>query len=226
MYDRDLSFVLASYFSYGFRTCCGIPSVTLEGERSDWVNVLNRIEKLESFGDEPKAWAGLLRPILSRFVSSFDGPPDLDFWSKICHYKSQMSGADYLCGWITAFCVWSRDGKWNGPGRDNHVTTRHSRRPSWLRGLFKPKTVLPYTPEGIYHLQLDEAKYGWLVDDDIPAGYCEVDVDLDDNGEKLDCIMVSGHMGWRIGGEKGDSVSPLPAWFMFIKEDVAKAEDE
>jgi Domain of unknown function (DUF4419) len=172
---------------------CGLPSVTLEGERSDWVNLLNRIEKLDSFGEEPKAWAGLLRPILSRFVSSFDGSPDLEFWNKICHYKSGGSGPDYLCGWITAFGVWSSEGKWQGPSLDKD-TKQNSR-----------------TPYGMYRLELDDARYEILKSRDVPMGYCEVDVKLKNNGEEFDCMMLSGHIGRLTGGEKRDTLSPLPA---------------
>ncbi|KAH6915752.1 hypothetical protein BKA70DRAFT_1178945 [Coprinopsis sp. MPI-PUGE-AT-0042] len=192
---------LKAYFSYGMMLMCGLPSVTLEGERSDWVNLLNRVEKLDSFGDEPKAWAGLLRPILSRFVSSFDGSPDLEFWGKICHYSSGGSGPTYLSGWITAFTVWSSEGKWQGPTSHNGDIPRRA-------------------PRGAYHLQLDSAQYGILDTNHVPAGYCEVDVELNDNGTLFDCIMVSGLVGQHIGGEEGDTVSPVPAWFMFIKEDV------
>ncbi|KAH6915722.1 hypothetical protein BKA70DRAFT_1092941 [Coprinopsis sp. MPI-PUGE-AT-0042] len=195
---------LKAYFDYGFGICCGLPSVTLEGQRSDWVNLLNRIEKFETFGDEPKAWAGLLRPILSRFVSSFDGSPDIEFWNKICHYEAGGSGPSYLCGWITAFGVWSEKGQWQGPSLD--------------------KAVKPYTPHGTYRLKLDDAQYDILDSNDVPTGYCEVDVELDDNGEKFDCMMVSGHMGRLTGGEKGDTLSPLPAWFMFIKEEIPESE--
>jgi Domain of unknown function (DUF4419) len=178
--------------------------VTLEGERSDWVNLLNRIEKLDSFGEEPKAWAALLRPVLSRFVSSFDGPPDLDFWGKICHYSSGGSGPSYLSGWVTAFAVWSPEGKWQGP-------TTH------LGG-----HVSQYLPRGAYRLQLDGAQYGVLDTKNVPAAYCEVDVELNDNGAMFDCMMVSGLVGQSIGGEKNDTLSPVAAWFMFIKEDVAQ----
>jgi Domain of unknown function (DUF4419) len=195
---------LFRYFDYGFGICCGIPSVTLEGERSDWVNLLNRIEKLDSFGEEPKVWAGLLRPILSRFVSSFDGAPDKEFWSKICHYESGGSGPDYLCGWITAFGVWSSEGKWQGPKIG--AEAEHD----------------SYTPWGTYRLKLDDAQYGILDSDLVPTGYCEVDVELDDNGEKFNCVMVSGHVAGLIGGGKRDTLSPLSAWFMFIKEDVQR----
>jgi Domain of unknown function (DUF4419) len=188
-------------------TLCGLPSVTLDGERSDWVNLLNRIEKLDSFGEEPKAWAALLRPILSRFVSSFDGRPDLDFWGKICHYTSGGSGPSYLSGWITAFAVWSPKGKWQGP-----IDTPH-------RGLRLFPKRLP-KPEGTYRLRLDGAKYGVLDTQKVPAAYCEVDVELNDNGSMFDCMMVSGLVGQSIGGEKNDTLSPVAAWFMVIKEDA------
>ena len=104
-----------SYFEYTMCLMCGIPSVTLEGEKSDWERLLTRLDKLDSFGEEPKAWAAMLRPILIRFVGAFDGEPDVDFWSRVCHYHSQGSGPSYLSGWITAFCVWSSEGKWQGP---------------------------------------------------------------------------------------------------------------
>ena len=93
---------------------CGIPSVTLEGEKSDWERLLARLDKLDSFGEEPKIWAALLRPILTRFVRAFDGEPDVDFWSRVCHYHRHGSGQSYLSGWITAFC----DGQAKASGRD------------------------------------------------------------------------------------------------------------
>ena len=78
-----------SYFDYKIRLLCGIPSVTLEGEKSDWERLLARLDKFDSFGEEPKAWAAMLRPILTRFVRAFEGEPDIDFWSRVCHYHPQ-----------------------------------------------------------------------------------------------------------------------------------------
>lgn len=179
---------------------CGIPAVTLLGQRSDWVKLLHRIEKLKSFGEEPKVWASMLRPVLERFVDSYDGTPDMDFWGKICHYEVNMSGSDQICGWITAFCVWSSAGVWQGPA---------------LGGTSGREF---YDPAPLYRLKLDNVRYGILKTDDIPPGFCEVDVTLDDNGEVFECIMTAGHMARLTGGETGDAVSPLPAWFMFIKE--------
>ena len=40
------------YFRYALYTRCGLPTVTLLGEKSDWETILNRIEKLSSFSKE------------------------------------------------------------------------------------------------------------------------------------------------------------------------------
>ena len=45
--------------------------MTFEGQKSDWEKLLARLDKLATFGEEPKAFAFILRPILSRFVSAF-----------------------------------------------------------------------------------------------------------------------------------------------------------
>ena len=180
---------------------CGIPSVTLEGEKSDWERLLARLDKLDSFGEEPRAWAAMLRPIITRFVRAFDGEPDIDFWSRVCHYYPQGSGPTYLSGWITAFCVWSSKGKWQGPP----ISKLSSR------------TIKLMSGETVPELVLDKVSYPVIESDDVPVGFCEVDVKLDDNGVTLPCMMVSGHLAYSVEGEKKDRIRPLPSWFMFIK---------
>jgi len=193
---------LKAYFSYTMSLYCGIPSVTLEGEKEDWENILSRLDRLEEFGPEPAAWANLLRPILSRCVKAFDGEPDVDFWTKICHRHSGGSGPSYLSGWITAFCVWSNTGKWQGPP------------------LTEEKTTSSYMTREITPLVLDGVEYQIIETSEVPTGFCEVDVKLDDNGEIFDCMMVSGHLATLVEGAMKDTVRPLPTWFMFIKEEL------
>lgn len=105
---------MQKYFDYKFNLCCGLPSVTLLGKQSDWVNILDRVEKLNEWGEEPTLWCSLLRPVLARFVVSFTQPASReirDFWNKIAHHHSQGSGPRYYSGWITAFCFWNDDGE-------------------------------------------------------------------------------------------------------------------
>jgi hypothetical protein len=60
---------------------CGIPVVTLEGEKRDCENILHCPDVLSTFGlgEEPSAWVTLLRPIISKFISAFDGEPYVVF---------------------------------------------------------------------------------------------------------------------------------------------------
>jgi len=110
------------YFTFRMRLLCGIPRVTLEGKRDDWVCLLNRIEKLKEFGPQTTAWYRLLHPILSRFVKAFDKPnsrENMEFWSKVAHYQFFGSGSTSLSGWITAFMAFDENGRWMGNSQCN-----------------------------------------------------------------------------------------------------------
>ncbi|PPQ64195.1 hypothetical protein CVT24_008613 [Panaeolus cyanescens] len=194
---------LKEYFSYGFELRCGLPSVTLLGEKEDWEKLLARIDKFKTFGEEPAAWEKLLRPILSRFVRAFDGNFDRHFWSKVCHIHAHGSGPSYMSGWLTAFCVWNKDGVWIGP---NYKPLSARQLTGGWSGLIT---------EGV-PLRLDGVSYHRLDTKKIPPAICEVEVSLDDNGEKFECMMVAGHISSTICGVKKDTMAPNPAWFMFI----------
>ncbi|KAK8050088.1 hypothetical protein PG994_011818 [Apiospora phragmitis] len=63
---------LQKYFEYRFDPCsCGTPSVTLLGEKSDYEDILQRIEKLKEYGEQPTRWYGLLRPVLKYMAATF-----------------------------------------------------------------------------------------------------------------------------------------------------------
>jgi len=76
-----------------------------------------------------------------------------------------------------------------------------------------------WNDDNLTPLQLDGIFYSMIDLDDIPVAFCEVDVKVKDNGEEFECMMVSGHVGSSVEGERKDAVRPLPAWFMFIKEE-------
>lgn len=92
---------MQKYFSYSCSLTCGLPSVTLLGEKQDWEKLEQKLERLPTFGEETAEWYTLLKPVVSRFVRSFDEPGSedtLDFWQKIAHYYNNGSGPTYLCG--------------------------------------------------------------------------------------------------------------------------------
>jgi hypothetical protein len=105
---------LKAYFEYKFLLRCGIPQVTLAGDRNDWEEILCRAAKLSEYGTETAEWFTMLEPVLTRFVRAFDAPDsaeNLDFWQRVMHYSGGGSGPTWLSGWITAFCVFDKDGK-------------------------------------------------------------------------------------------------------------------
>jgi len=92
---------MQKYFHYTCGVLCGLPSVTLLGQKRDWEEILARAERLKTFGEEPAMLYGLLKPVLTKFVETFDDPnsDDIrDFWQRIAHYSGGGSGPTYLSG--------------------------------------------------------------------------------------------------------------------------------
>ncbi|KAF5319287.1 hypothetical protein D9619_008691 [Psilocybe cf. subviscida] len=191
---------------------CGIPSVTLEGDKQDWEKLLARIDRLSVFGKEPEAWSAMLRPILTRFVQAFDGQPGTDFWNHVCHYQHMGSGSDFLGGWITAFCVWDKHGKWKRSISINDILVKAEERSR--TGAHASPSI--HSDARNWILEVDGMPYPTISVDDIPPGYCEVDVHLDDNGEHFDCArQTRSHTTDR--EQRGKPSGLAPALTVFRK---------
>ncbi|KAG8820174.1 hypothetical protein FRC17_010235 [Serendipita sp. 399] len=210
---------LQKYFDYEFDCIdCGIPSITLLGEKDDYLSILFRLDRFEEFGQEPTMFATFLRPILKEFVNAFDyqqeGPlPNPDFWGKICHRYDMGSGPTFLCGWMTAFAVWDRDGKWQGGD---------------MSKINKPVEGTGWSSRDRIQLFWGNVRYPLVDIDQVPKGYCQVPIQLDDNGEKFDCKMIAGHVGMHISSSTSaemkdvgpnaikDTYQPAAEWFIFV----------
>jgi hypothetical protein len=229
-----------SYFSYKFSLLCGLPYVTLEGSQADWESIVAKLDTIEGFGEEPRTFAKMLRAVLKRFVQSFEvfsSPnPDfgndekendvLDFWSKIASHHGGGSGPTYLSGWVTAFCPWNAEGKWIDG------TCIPSRPPPTLpSGSRVGRSLSPHKlrAQGESLVLDGETMFPILDTSDIPAGFVEVDVKVDDNGYKMDTVMIAGHLGGKVlvGGDgrngmtgegHGERLGMAPGWFMFVKD--------
>ncbi|KAJ6528128.1 hypothetical protein B0H19DRAFT_1385307 [Mycena capillaripes] len=220
---------LKEYFSYGFcGIACGIPRVTLEGEKSDWVNILGRLEKLKEYGIQTIAWYHLLRPVIARFVAAFEsdaaasGKNNVDFWQKVAHYHSMGSGMNYYYGWINAFNVFTEKGVWMGHTLDLTAVTQHapenlSAQQFWAT--YAPSSIPKVRELSVMErlwkmyrdivgdsnfsisedeLVLDGTPYHRVRSSHVPPGFAEVDVKLDDNGEMLNCVMIAGTVGTHV----------------------------
>ncbi|TKA32819.1 hypothetical protein B0A50_01044 [Salinomyces thailandicus] len=195
---------MQSYFEYVCGIICGLPSVTLLGEKADYELILQRIEKLRDYGEEPTRFANLLTPILKRFIRSFDDPEDeetLDFWNHILSSYNMGSGSDQYSGWITAFTFWSKDG-----------------------------TVFRETPtseEELPPLVLDEVQYPRIDSEDVAPGFCTVPVLIRDNGDEVQAEMLAGSVAIEVSssgnevekGERGDldTMQARSEWWIYEK---------
>lgn len=91
---------MQAYFSYGLRTCCGIPSVTLLGKTDDWMNIRERASALGEY--DCADWSKALGVALDHFVAATKGNADLKFWESF--YKlGGGSGGPYVNGAINVF---------------------------------------------------------------------------------------------------------------------------
>ena len=181
---------LQKYFSYGMMLACGIPSVTLLGERQDWVQGQTRLQKLKNLGREPEQFGKLLKPILRQFIETFDHPASpavKDFWSKIAH-KTERSGPYYLLGWITAFCFWDEKG--------NNL---------YDRGAIPPVSRRSFDGSAA-GCELDGVFYHRVDTKNIPSGHASMPVKVNNNGMIYQTKMVAGSVGIQAKSNTGGSV--------------------
>ena len=176
---------LQKFFSYKFSLKCGIPSVTLLGDKADWELILTRIEKIPQLGQEPAQWYQLLKPVITRLVGTFDAPDTSvtkDFWQRIAHYSGGGSGPTYLSGWITVFAFWGERGI----------------------SLFPTKSMGQDTLRPV----LGHVRYHQIDTQDIPPAFGSLPVKFDDNGYEYDAIMVAGSVGFRVTSS-GEPLTPM-----------------
>ena len=106
---------LRKYFTYAWGTRCGIPTVTLLGERRDWAAIRDRCaERIPSLAPKCAKWWTVLKPVLDGLVRSFEEPTSAEtigFWRGIVNeHIPNGSGTTTYSGWITAFCYWNEEG--------------------------------------------------------------------------------------------------------------------
>ncbi|KAJ7058763.1 hypothetical protein C8F01DRAFT_281687 [Mycena amicta] len=217
---------LKSYFEYVYcEVCCGIPRVTLAGEKSDWQKILQRVEKLKEYGVEMIAWYHLLVPVLERFVWAFDDPThtrNISFWQNVAHYQPGGSGPSYYSGWISAFCAFNDKGKWMGQrlkqgGDAQEAPDSLSAKAFWAK--------YGAVGGGGQYI-LDDTRYHQIDAANIPPCYAQVDVRLmsQNSGENRMCSMTAGVVGSWVSSSKditlseagkNDTVRPAVGWWLF-----------
>ncbi|KAF9888674.1 hypothetical protein FE257_008432 [Aspergillus nanangensis] len=204
---------LQKHHKYVFEIRCGIPTVTLLGERNDWALLESKVDTIFSrFGKEPGEFAALLRPVLRRFVASFDnsrGADVLRFWRTCVHHRPGQSSPDTLSGWITAFCFWDYKGRrLNEEGEFCHVYDDDSL--SVLDGNEEDEFCHVFHDDDSLYV-LDGVSYHRVPMPDIPSACASVAVDVSFTGKIIKSRMVAGLVGIRAtssGQKVNGSIAP------------------
>ncbi|KAJ7189748.1 hypothetical protein GGX14DRAFT_607907 [Mycena pura] len=226
---------MKNYFNHKMKLMCGIPRVTLEGDRHDWELVLHRLEKLKEYGLPAIAWYHLLHPVISQFVMAFEepnSPQNLDFWRKVASQKPFGSGDSHWSGWITAFCVFSATGKWLGPQLD--TSPAGSDPPEVLPSHVFWSTYTRQLQTSRLYLALDGTEYPVIDSENLTAGYAEVDITVNNNnGAEFPYVVVAGLVGMGFSSSRdtalspsgtNDTVRPVVGWWMYSK--LSEAEQK
>eukprot|EP00286_Rhodomonas_abbreviata_P024369 CAMPEP_0181314180 /NCGR_PEP_ID=MMETSP1101-20121128/14671_1 /TAXON_ID=46948 /ORGANISM="Rhodomonas abbreviata, Strain Caron Lab Isolate" /LENGTH=969 /DNA_ID=CAMNT_0023421237 /DNA_START=41 /DNA_END=2947 /DNA_ORIENTATION=+ len=171
---------LQNYFDYRFCLACGIPNVTLRGTVSDWKLLRSKIERLLEFDLDDKlmsAWLKLLRPICDNLVGSAEGKPKVAFWDQICCHLGGGSGPRYLSGWITAFSVFSTNGRWQG--RSGSAESGH-------------ESDAPHSGDGPATTKAAGTAVAQDDTNDLNHNQMSVPVTIDDNGKEYKATLFAG----------------------------------
>ncbi len=174
-----------SYFSYRMELCCGVPEITLLGTPEDWQLIHKRVAKLRTFPDKCAEWCDMLETITGNMARTASGDIPKDFWQTMCHHTSGGSGPSYLSGWITAFCVFSTNGVWQGANK----TEEH-----WGR-------------------EIQGHGYPIINFNNVPSGIISVPMKINDNGEEHDSVLFAGHGLYTAVAE--DTIQPTLTWALF-----------
>jgi hypothetical protein len=181
---------MQKYFAYFLGITCGIPSVTLLGEKKDWEDILERIQFLGTFGpdhEELLIWNSVLTGVVSNFVRTFDAPDSpevVKFWQRTVHqFADDYSGEKLITGWLLAFCFWDADGKPLVVENIGRITR------NWTQSV----------QEHGSEYWLDGIRLGQLEWNDVPAGYAHVPIHIrGGDGEKYMAKAIAGSVGWRV----------------------------
>lgn len=179
-------------FEYFGGSGCGIPYITLQGNREDWQAIYDRLDKIEELG--LTIWAEELRIVLQKFIDVFDENVDVDFWQSIYKDHSEY-GASYVSGWFIKFFPYLEStGKPEDISEENPYF--HAR---------APKIYIPNK-----YLEGDQYLISRLNTTDFPSGMAEIDVHWNDWGTDREMKVHAGFYGMKQYDDL--TLEPAIAW--------------
>jgi hypothetical protein len=120
-YGAVLMNAMKNYFEYNMRCVCGIRKITLQGKKSDWIDLMSRIKKLREmpYAQGIETNLDAMADNLHKIISSYDNV-DKTFWSQIISYKSGPCFSQ-VTGWITNFFIYDNKGSYIKSGIIDYI---------------------------------------------------------------------------------------------------------
>lgn len=205
---------MKQYFVYHAMVSCGFPSVTLHGERSDWVAMAAGVSRLvdlaTGLGDEDahslREWVRCLGVAVDGMICSFDRPDDdddvRDFWMRACHTAGEDGSGDLitLSGWLTAFTWWRADGARQKAFTDAELAEMWHLNDDWRR------------------LELGGVQFPVVDRKELPAGFTKTPITFHHHrlgNNTVNTDLVAGSCGMKLMDEAGTRVQPFSCWWLF-----------
>lgn len=187
--------LLESYkkaFEYIGETGCGIPSIRLEGKKSDWQTILKKLDTLDKFG--LSNWAENLKPIILEFINASNGKYKKEFWQNIYKNASEYNGF-YISGWVIKFFPYIKELATAGVYDEKRGETR-------VGEIIKPNKFY----EG------DQYLLSTLSTDNFPSGLAKIPVTWINklNGQIKNMEVYAGFFAMRQYEDK--SLKPMVSW--------------
>ncbi|EGC28748.1 hypothetical protein DICPUDRAFT_159767 [Dictyostelium purpureum] len=184
---------MKNYFDFKMHLMCNLPSVTLEGDASDYIDIKNRISRLVEFdlkeaGNPMSGWLNYLNPIVDKLIETANGSPDTEWWNKIVNRVGGGSGPTYLSGWITAFCAFDAKGKYIMENKKE----------------FKSMWGDAQTTE-----------WSFIDTGDVIRGYVSCPVKINDNGKEYNTEFYAGHMAYSLSDDNC-TIKPNLDWSIVL----------
>lgn len=203
---------MRQYFNYDVIMGCGFPSVTLHGERSDWVVLATGVSRLADLatgvGDEDarslQHWSRCLRMTVESMIYSFDRPDDddvRDFWMRACHTDGEGGSGQtvILSGWLTAFTWWRADGTRQKAYTDDDLREMWHLNNDWNR------------------LELGGVEFPVVNQGELPAGFTRTPIAFHHKSlgnSTINTELLAGSCGMKLIDEAGSRVQPFSCWWL------------
>jgi hypothetical protein len=115
-YGAVLMNAMKNYYEYNMGCVCGIRKITLQGKKSDWIDLLSRIKRLRQmpYAQDIESNLDAMANNLEKIISSYDDV-DKTFWSQIVSHKRGPCYS-HITGWITDFFIYTNKGNYIKPG--------------------------------------------------------------------------------------------------------------